>query len=128
MNDVVHGGDLVTTVCHSTPLVVDITPPTFHSVNDFIFEETFRILVVYYNASDDVSGVGRVEFGLGRTKYDVYLSRYAPVEIHGREGNTYVVSRDFETAPGVPAWIRLKVVDAGRELWFHFLRERCACC
>ena len=119
MSDIIHGGDLVTTVCHSTPFVVDSTPPSFRGVDDFIFDETFRILVIYYNASDVISGIGRVEFGLGRTKYDVSIRRYVPVEIHGKEGNTYVVSSDFETSAGVPAWIRLKVIDAGmlKKLW-----------
>lgn len=119
MSDIIHGGDLVTTVCHSTPFVVDSTPPSFRGVDDFIFDETFRILVIYYNASDVISGIGQVEFGLGRTKYDVSIRRYVPVEIHGKEGNTYVVSSDFETSAGVPAWIRLKVIDAGmlKKLW-----------
>ncbi|KAL8573311.1 hypothetical protein ACOMHN_032773 [Nucella lapillus] len=111
VNDIIHGGDLVTTVCHSTPFVVDTTPPQFHAVQEFLFDESFRFLVVFYNVSDDISGVARMEFGLGRTKYDVMIRRYLPLEMRGVRGNTYLVNEEFETQDGVPAWIRLKVVN-----------------
>nr|KAG5706426.1 hypothetical protein BaRGS_032819 [Batillaria attramentaria] len=69
VNDIIHGGDLVTTVCHSTPFVVDTAPPFMNSVEEILFDETFRFLVVYFNATDVTSGVARTEFGLGRTKF-----------------------------------------------------------
>ncbi|KAK7493737.1 hypothetical protein BaRGS_00015066 [Batillaria attramentaria] len=111
VNDVLHGGDLVTTVCHSTPFVVDTSPPNMNSVEEFLFDESFRFLVVYYNATDDTSGIARMEFGLGKTKYDVMIRRYLPFEIRGQGANTYLVNEEFETEEGVPAWIRLKVVN-----------------
>lgn len=115
VNDIIHGGDLVTTVCHSTPFVVDTTPPVLYSVDDFVFDETFRILVVYYNASDDDSNISKVEFGLGKTKYDVAIRRYTAVDTRGTDGQRYIISSDFETAEGVPAWIRLNVVNNGKK-------------
>ncbi|KAK7496780.1 hypothetical protein BaRGS_00011989, partial [Batillaria attramentaria] len=111
VNDVIHGGDLVTTVCHSAPFAVDTSPPLLNSVNEILFDETFRYLVVYYNASDVFSGVARMEFGLGITKYDVNIRRFLTFEMRGVGGNTYLVNEEFETADGVPAWIRLKVVN-----------------
>ncbi|XP_076452271.1 uncharacterized protein LOC143287914 [Babylonia areolata] len=111
VSDIVHGGDLVTTVCHSTPFVVDTTPPDFHAVQEFLFDESFRFLVVYYNVSDAVSGVAAMEFGLGKTKYDAKIRRYMPFEMRGVAGNSYLVNEEFETQDGVPAWIRLKVVN-----------------
>ncbi|KAK7496755.1 hypothetical protein BaRGS_00011964, partial [Batillaria attramentaria] len=111
VNDIIHGGDLVTTVCHSTPFVVDTAPPFMNSVEEILFDETFRFLVVYFNATDVTSGVARTEFGLGRTKYDVMIRRYLPFEMRGGASNTYIVNEEFETEDGVPAWIRLKVVD-----------------
>ena len=33
VSDIIHGGDLVTTVCHSTPVTVDTTPPSMNKVN-----------------------------------------------------------------------------------------------
>ncbi|KAK7460764.1 hypothetical protein BaRGS_00038811, partial [Batillaria attramentaria] len=110
VSDIIHGGDLVTTVCHSTPFVVDTSPPVLNNVNDVLFDETFRFLVVYYDATDDVSGVARMEFGLGKTKYDVAIRPYIPFEIRGKE-NTYLVNEEFEITDGVAAWIRLKVVN-----------------
>ena len=113
VNDIVLGGDLVTTVCHSSPFIVDITPPIMHSVSDVIFDDGFRFLAVYYNATDNLSGIGRLEFGLGKTKYDVMIRKYMPFEIQGNEDNTHLLNKEFETASAVPAWIRLKVVDNG---------------
>ncbi|XP_070206105.1 uncharacterized protein [Littorina saxatilis] len=112
VSDVIHGGDLVTSVCHSAPFTVDTTPPNFHSVKEFLFDDSFRFLAVYYNVSDDTSGVARMEFGLGRTKYDVMIRKYLPFEMRGVEGNTYIVNEEFETEDGSPAWIRLKVVNS----------------
>ena len=113
VSDIVLGGDLVTTVCHSSPFIVDITPPIMHSVSDVIFDDGFRFLAVYYNATDNLSGIGRLEFGLGKTKYDVMIRKYMPFEIQGNEDNTHLLNKEFETASAVPAWIRLKVVDNG---------------
>ena len=115
VSDIIHGGDLVTTVCHSAPFVVDTTPPDFHAVQEFLFDESFRFLAVYYNVSDVISGVARMEFGLGKTKYDVMIRRYLPFEMRGVDGGTYLVNEEFETQDGVPAWIRLKVVDNGEK-------------
>ena len=82
-------------------------------VNEFLFDETFRHLAVYYDASDDISGIARMEFGLGKTKYDVMLRSYRPLAMRGMGDNTYLVNEEFETDSGVPAWIRLKVVNNG---------------
>ena len=82
-------------------------------VSEFLFDETFRHLAVYYDASDDISGIARMEFGLGKTKYDVMLRSYEPLEMRGKGDNTYLVIEDFETDSGVPTWIRLKVVNNG---------------
>ena len=114
VSDIIHGGDLVTTVCHSTPFIVDTTPPDFHAVQEFLFDDSFRFLAVYYNVSDLVSGVAGIEFGLGGTKYDVMIRPYIPFEMRGVEGNTYIVNEEFETEDGVPAWIRLKVINNGK--------------
>nr|KAG5689777.1 hypothetical protein BaRGS_011578 [Batillaria attramentaria] len=68
VSDILHGGDLVTTVCHSAAFLVDTDPPHLNSVNEILFDDTFRYLVVYYSATDDISGIARMEFGLGKTK------------------------------------------------------------
>nr|KAG5707973.1 hypothetical protein BaRGS_025111 [Batillaria attramentaria] len=114
INDIIHGGDLVTTVCHSLPFIVDITPPVVYGVNEVVFDDTFRFLAVYYNATDALSGLSGVEFGLGKTKYDVMVRKYMPFEMRGTGDNTYLLNEEFETASGVPSWIRIKVVDKVR--------------
>jgi hypothetical protein len=72
VSDVIYGSDLVTTVCHAAPFRVDTTPPHFHAVQEFLFDDTFRFLVVYYNVSDPISGVASMEFGLGLTKLALF--------------------------------------------------------
>nr|KAG5694401.1 hypothetical protein BaRGS_002255 [Batillaria attramentaria] len=72
-----------------------------------------RYLVVYYEAVDVISGIARVELGLGKTKYDVMVRGYSPYEIRG-EKNTYLVNEQFGMDEGVAAWIRLKAVNNGR--------------
>lgn len=114
VSDIQYGGDLVTTVCHSKPFVVDTTPPSLHSIVNILFDEIFSFLVVYYNASDDMSGIASMELGLGKTKYDVMIQRYQPLEIRGQGDNTYLVNEEFKTDFGVPVWIRLKVINNGK--------------
>lgn len=113
VNDIIFGGDLVTTVCHSTPFVVDTTPPSLDRVRDVLFDDDFHFLVIYFNAFDTVSGISRVEFGLGSTKYDVMVRRYIQYEIRGVAGNNYITDEDFEMNLGIPAYIRLKVTNTG---------------
>ena len=48
LNNVVFGGALVTTVCHSTPIIVDTSSPQLHLVEDIFYDEDFDLLAVYY--------------------------------------------------------------------------------
>ncbi|XP_052219885.1 uncharacterized protein LOC127837088 [Dreissena polymorpha] len=104
------GGSLVTTVCHSTPFVVDTSLPVFHKVTDIIYDEDFDLIAIYYNATDDLSKIAHAEFGLGKTKYDVQLKAYglhAPIE---RE-DPFVAVKDLGLQEGIPAWIRIRVTN-----------------
>ncbi|WAR20843.1 hypothetical protein MAR_014817 [Mya arenaria] len=104
------GGSLVTTVCHSTPFIVDTTPPIFQKVTDIIYDEDFDLIAIYYNATDELSKIAHAEFGLGKTKYDVQLKPYglhAPME---RE-DPFVAVEDLGLQEGVPAWIRIRVTN-----------------
>ena len=112
LNGVECGGALVTTVCHSTPLVVDTTPPVFHQVTDVMFDEDFDILVVYYNVSDILSNIARVDFGLGKSKHDVDIRGYDRHDNMERYDPYFVVS-NLDLTPGVPAWIRVRAVNNG---------------
>ncbi len=112
INNVVHGGALVTTVCHSQNYTVDTTPPLVNEVGDLLFDEDFDILGVYFNVSDDGSGIARVDFGLGRTKYDVFVRAYSRHHFMTRD-DPYLVIEDLGLAPGVQAWIRVRAVNNG---------------
>ena len=79
-----------------------------------VFDDGFHTLAIYYTASDNLSGIHRLEFGLGRTKYDVMVRKYLPFDLRGNGQQTYLLNEEFHMSSGVPAWIRLKVVDQGR--------------
>ena len=50
VNNVVHGGALVTTVRHSTPLVIDTTPPVIDGIRVEMFDSSTGYLSVQVNA------------------------------------------------------------------------------
>lgn len=106
------GGSLVTTVCHSTPFVVDTTPPVFHGVTDIIYDEDFDLIAIYYNATDDLSQIADAEFGLGKTKFDVQLKPYSLHASMDRE-DPFVAVEDLGLEEGKPAWIRIRVTNKG---------------
>ena len=46
------GGALVTSVCHSVPLIVDLTSPILHQVEDVFHDEDFDIMAVYFEVCE----------------------------------------------------------------------------
>ncbi|XP_061197209.1 uncharacterized protein LOC133205414 [Saccostrea echinata] len=110
LNNVVHGGSLVTTVCHSVPLTVDTSPPEFKGLTDIIFDEDFNLMAIYFGAEDKLSKIARVDFGLGKTKHDVEVRGYSKFDYKQTE-NPYIVIKDLNLTDGEPAWIRLRAVN-----------------
>ncbi|XP_069118473.1 uncharacterized protein [Argopecten irradians] len=108
INNVVYGGALVTTVCHTTPIDIDTTPPVFQNVTGVYFDESFDILAVYYTAFDKQSNLKLIEFGLGKTKHDVNVRGYAEFPLVAWD-DPFVGVEDFDLTPGIYAWIRLRV-------------------
>ncbi|XP_021370398.1 uncharacterized protein LOC110461300 [Mizuhopecten yessoensis] len=108
INNVVHGGALVTTVCHTTSIVIDTTPPVFEEVSGVYFDEDFDILAIYYTAFDEGSKLKLIEFGLGKTKHDVTIRGYSEYPLVTGD-DPFVGVEDFDLTPGVYAWIRLRV-------------------
>ncbi|XP_061188852.1 uncharacterized protein LOC133197029 [Saccostrea echinata] len=109
LNNVVFGGSLVTTVCHSTPLTVDTTPPFFNGVEEIYFDEHFDILGIYYKAGDNESFLRSVDFGLGKTKYDVLVRKYSYHKPMNGDDAPYIVIEELDLEEGVPAWPRVRV-------------------
>ena len=120
VNSIVHGGALVTTVCHSTPITIDTSPPLFHEVSDLLFDEDFDLLGVYYNVSDPGSGIASVDFGLGKTKYDVKIRSYSQHGFMDR-AKPYIVIDPLRLEPGVQAWVRLRAVNKGNFVYRKLL-------
>ena len=117
INNIIHGGALVTTVCHTTPFAVDTSPPEFGGIHEIYFDEDFDILAMYYSARDVLSQLLSIDFGLGQTKYDVLVRSYSYHEPMERE-NPYIVISELGLPDGVPAWPRLRTVNFG---------EKCIC-
>jgi hypothetical protein len=115
INNVVHGGAMVTTVCHSTPIMVDTTPPYFTkgiSDDDIVFDEDFNLMALYYSTMDPKSKIKSIDFGLGLTKHDVDVRGYSSFEY--KEDRPFIVVKDLNLASGEPVWIRLQAKNNGK--------------
>lgn len=113
LNNVVFGGSLVTTVCHRLPLTVDTTPPFFSGIDKIYFDEHFDILGVYYRAGDNESHLTSVDFGLGKTKYDVLVRPYSHHKPMNGDHGLFIALEDLDLQEGVPAWPRIRVDNQG---------------
>ncbi|XP_078575699.1 uncharacterized protein LOC144861601 [Branchiostoma floridae x Branchiostoma japonicum] len=49
LNKVEFGGPMATTVCHTTPYIIDTTPPFVHHVDLISYDEDSYELIVEYN-------------------------------------------------------------------------------
>lgn len=114
LNNVVFGGSLVTTVCHSLPITVDTTPPFFDGVEQIYFDEHFDILGIYYKAYDNESLLANIEFGLGKTKYDVLVRKNSYYPPMNGEDHPFIVIEELGLKEGIPAWIRIRVDNGGK--------------
>lgn len=72
------------------------------------------MIAIYYDAKDYQSKIALVEFGLGKTKYDVQLKRYSVHEAMERS-DPFVSLKELGLQEGIPAWIRIRVTNNGEE-------------
>ncbi|XP_048251916.1 uncharacterized protein LOC124135018 [Haliotis rufescens] len=110
VNNIIHGGALVTTVCHSTPIIVDTTPPIFNGINEVFFDGDFELLGLYYNGSDPLSKIAHVHVGLGLTQNDVSLRPYEEYKSYANP-KEYVLVEDCVLKPGVATWPRIRLTN-----------------
>jgi hypothetical protein len=87
-NNIVRGGPLVTTVCNSVPLAIDRTPPVLNSLL-VSYDDINPALSAAYNTTlvfcqkklltvrDSMSGIQKIQFGLGRSRFDEDLIPFA---------------------------------------------------
>eukprot|EP00058_Branchiostoma_floridae_P003025 XP_002588513.1 hypothetical protein BRAFLDRAFT_79466 [Branchiostoma floridae] len=105
INNVEFGGAMATTVCHTTPYVIDNTPPFVHHVHSVEYDETDFSITAEYNVSDPLSNIREIDFGLGRSKRDVHMMDWY------RHGNTTHTSVNFHIPDGVPAWVKVRAIN-----------------
>ena len=123
LNNIVYGGALVTSVCHSTPVTIDTSPPVLHLTENIFFDEEFDIMGIYYAASDPNSGIMRTDIGLGETTHDVFIRSYT---MHDpmRQGFKMVSLDAVDLPEGVPIWVRIRLVNNGNKalnIFFYFV-------
>ncbi|XP_066275501.1 uncharacterized protein [Branchiostoma lanceolatum] len=105
INNVEFGGAMATTVCHTTPYIIDNTPPFVHHVHSVQYDENDFTISAEYNVSDTLSGIREIDFGLGRSKRDVHLMDWY------RHGNTTHTSVNFHIPDGVLAWVKVRAIN-----------------
>ncbi|VDI57617.1 Hypothetical predicted protein [Mytilus galloprovincialis] len=70
MNGVKYGGPLATTVCHTTPYIVDNSPPIIYELYNIGYDEFQYNLTYRHNSSDPESGILYNDCCLGLTQRD----------------------------------------------------------
>ena len=51
---VVHGGALVTSVCHHVPLIIDLSAPHLEIVEDVFYDVDFDLMAIYYKVPSPI--------------------------------------------------------------------------
>lgn len=92
---------------------MDTTPPFLHGIEQIYYDEYFDILAIYYKAGDNESMLADVEFGLGKTKYDVLLMKKSYHQPMNGEDYPFIVIEGLGLKEGVPAWPRIRVNNGG---------------
>ncbi|XP_078664148.1 uncharacterized protein LOC144907219 [Branchiostoma floridae x Branchiostoma belcheri] len=111
VNKVEYGGPMVLSVSHTSPYIIDNTPPEIHAITSIKYNEETSKIFVAYNISDVESDIKEADLGLGRTKYDILLKSW---ERHLYTGNhTHVgnVTMDVALEDGVPAWAKIRGIN-----------------
>ncbi|XP_077992165.1 uncharacterized protein LOC144446291 [Glandiceps talaboti] len=105
LNKVEFGGPLATTVCHTTPYIIDNTAPIVYHIRLVEYDEMECVILAEYNVTDPHSGIREIDFGLGRSNRDVYLLGWQ------RHDNLTHISFDFCIPDGIPAWIKVRAIN-----------------
>ncbi|KAL5015119.1 hypothetical protein ScPMuIL_009389 [Solemya velum] len=106
LNKVQYGGPLSTTVCHSTPLSVDNSPPEIYEIFNIQYDEVIYELFMEYNASDPHSDIAHVDLCLG------FTTRTCDVLEYERYTAGTNITHFMPTLPnGRPIWIKLRAVN-----------------
>ncbi|KAK3609657.1 hypothetical protein CHS0354_035942 [Potamilus streckersoni] len=105
LNQVQYGGPLGTSICHSTPYMVDTSPPFVNEVYNIKYDEETFLIEANYNASDPHSDIKEVHICLGVTTRDCRLMEW---EVKPKGG---ILNHTFQIPDGIPAWLKLRAVN-----------------
>ena len=108
INNIEYGGPLVTTVQHSTPYVIDTSPPTLTELESIEYNVSTNELRLSYLASDNGSGIAAVSLALGRSQYDTSLLPWTPIDSNGSATVAVYIPDGIET------WIKLRARNNGQ--------------
>ncbi|XP_046574117.1 uncharacterized protein LOC124282192 [Haliotis rubra] len=106
LNKVDYGGPLVTTICHTTPLVVDNSPPLLFEVYNVSYDEDTFLINAQYNARDPDSDIREADLCLGRTIRDCLH-----MDWQRSSHNDGDITRQFQIPGGTPVWIKVRVIN-----------------
>lgn len=97
----------MTTVQHSTPYIIDTSPPVLTEVDNVEYDVVTNELRLNYSASDNGSGIAAVSLALGRTQYDTAILTWLSIDSDGTAAvNVYIPD-------GVETWIKLRARNNG---------------
>ncbi|XP_046562951.1 uncharacterized protein LOC124271844 [Haliotis rubra] len=111
LNKVDYGGPLVTTICHTTPLVVDNSPPLLYEIYNVSYNEDTFFINAQYNASDPDSDIREADLCLGRTTRDCHH-----MDWQRSSHNDGDITRQFQIPGGIPVWIKVRVINNVRNI------------
>ncbi|CAH1802680.1 unnamed protein product [Owenia fusiformis] len=105
LNKVEFGGPMALTVCHSLPYIVDTTPPFVNHVLTLSYDEYTYMIIMTYNVSDPLSDIREVDFCLGRSRRDCYVSDW------DRYANTSHLEKVQHIPDGIPSWPKIRAIN-----------------
>ncbi|XP_033637723.1 uncharacterized protein LOC117298529 [Asterias rubens] len=105
LNKVEFGGPMALTVCHSTPLIIDNTPPIIDSINNITYESSIGRIGLQVNASDPDSHLFEYHVAAGRSPRDISLHDWEALAV------TQQLIIDFKIPNGIPCWLIVRAVN-----------------
>ncbi|XP_066300154.1 uncharacterized protein [Branchiostoma lanceolatum] len=111
VNKVEYGGPMVLSVSHTSPYIIDNTPPDVHAITSVKYNEETSQIFVAYNMSDVESDIREADLGFGKTKYDVLLKSWVRHLYTGNETHVGNFTMEVALEDGVPAWAKIRGIN-----------------
>ncbi|XP_038050728.1 uncharacterized protein LOC119723897 [Patiria miniata] len=105
LNKVEFGGPMALTVCHTTPLIVDNSPPIIYSIDGITYDSSIGRIGLQVNATDPDSHLFEYHLAAGRTPRDKSLRDW---EAHVLAEQLFM---DFKIPNGIPCWVKVRAVN-----------------